>query len=353
MSVDDLMHDICLDLDGSDAHIYNEFQELKRIDSEIDDMIGLSTSIENYGLTPSLLSVVGNRGNLAKTTTLNTVSYESLKEGWRPNDPRVKLAVEAVGAALTRVISNWIGKASGVITVIGNRILSILSKGAKILTSPITIIAAAVAGGIATTSDMITAHPWQTVVMAASAMAGVPALIAMITRTSLPSSLVAMRMWYKVIADGIVKSPLGKFFAVRVRQDGIKLVKIVKEPVKAAASRLGYQGSAVQRIAKSMLELFGKNGPIMKVLGTLKSWVGRAFQELRKADKALMGPKKTAIGKVLRFSWDIFRSSFTTPFGLLLTSISQFSKALKKTKKQKDNEEIDKHNKSQEVPDKS
>jgi hypothetical protein len=347
------VEDFYLDLDMEDQNIHNAFLDLRKLDYEIDEMISLGETISTHGISPSLLYVISSKESLYKTTTLNTVNMESLKEGWRPNDPRVKIAVEAVGTALGRVITSFIGKASGVLTAIGSRILKVLTGGVKLLTSPLTLLTAAIGAGVVTTSDVITAHPWQTVMMAASAMAGFPALIALVTRTSLPSSMIAMRMWYKLIADGISKAPLGKFFSVKVHKEGLKLVRIVKEPVTAAASRLGYQGSVVQRVVKSVIGLFGKNGPIMQSFGILKTWIGKAFSSLKTLDKSLMAPKKTAIGKVLRFSWDMFRSSFTTPLGLLMTSVSQFSKALKKSKLKEDDAEIEKHNEEQKSQEKT
>jgi hypothetical protein len=245
-------------------------------------------------------------------------------------------AMEGILDTVRDKIAAWVAKIAEIAGALTKRIFGIVGK----IYEKIKAFIAAIGHGVAHVTSAIIAHPFSTLMMMASAVAGVPAIVGLVTRSSLPASIAALRSWYGVIGKGLSQSAFGKLVKVKISQAGLTFTPLpIAAPTAKSASALGYTGQKVRHMLNQLARLFRPDGGLRRAFGAVTRWITEGLKMIQRADKMVMGPQKTALTKGLRFIWSFFRYSIVTPLGLLITAISRFISSYKKVRGQPDPEE--------------
>jgi hypothetical protein len=141
-------------------------------------------------------------------------------------------------------------------------------------------------------------------------------------------------MWYPLIQETVAKSAVGKIFKTTFTEAGSRIVSILPKAKSGTPRQLGWASSLFQGLFKKVSDLFKEGGALRGAIKQIKSWADSALKGVLKLDKALMAEKKTFIGKTIKFFYDLFRSSFTTPFGLLMTAGGKVASSATKLSKE-------------------
>ncbi len=276
--------------------------------------------------------------DLEKSLLSTGLATEGLSLFYEPtlaNDQRWVSCLENIITDIKNKLVGWLSKAAGLVAGIIGKLGGLILGAFRKLGGVFMKIKDIAAGVLGKVRDAITAHPIATLTLAASSVASIPAIVALITRTSLPTSIGLLQGWYATIAKGIGKSGFAKFFRVQFSAAGTKIEKMIPSAKTGTPSALGYTGDKLKSIFGGFMKLFAKGGPLSRSISQIGVWAKSALGFIRSADASVtagLAARKTAFGKALGFLWKMFKQGFTTPLGLFMTCGGKIASSVKKIK---------------------
>jgi len=306
-----------------------EVEAFEKFSETLDKLEGFCTKITTYGFTP--IQLVEHQ-YLFETTAIPTYGLENFKNPLLANDFDLVGATENIIGAIVDKIGEWAKKIVDVIGAIVGKIWNIVTYAFKKIFGLFKKIKDLAVDAFSWIVDSIKNHPFQTLILFASGIASVPAIVGLVTKSSLPASVGLISKYYANIITKFSQSGLGKLFKLKLDNASVAFTKTFPQMRDGTPTALGYTVQKVKNLYSGLIKLFSEQGPFKGIITTLKSWGQNAWTWLKAKDQMLSAQKKGFIGKIIRFIWVMFKESFTTPLGLLFTCVSKIFSSLGKIK---------------------
>jgi len=303
-----------------------DMNELTQMSSTIDDLEQLGSTIEMYGVTPSLM-VFANRDQLLSSAIPAFRACESMTGSFIPTSTESLAALEGVLGATKEMIASFFKKAWDVLTIAGEKIVDFCKFGYEKVAQAASWTKDKVFNAAKALKEKIVAHPIASVLTAVALAATIGAVVVSIWGP-LPMSMEALGAW-KTSILAKVNSGLGSAGrgVVSVGKKGLSWTKKGLTTVKeGTGSALGYTKESFNKVVDGARASFADGGTMQKS-GT---WVASKSKELYEATKAggeaALKAGRVALGFLVNITHSLWSFVSGGSMSMITSCLSAFRK---------------------------
>jgi len=296
-------------------NLYQDAASLDQADETIINLEHLIATVNQYGVTKSLLAFT-NRDRLLSSTFPAIAACESLQQDVSANSDEARAAQEAIGETVKTFIADWFKKAWDVVTSFASKVVDY----SKVLYAKVEDGVKWAAGkafdAAKAAREVIMAHPVASIIAGVAATATIAAAIIAVWGMPLPVSMSALGSWKTSIVDKL-KSAGGAI--VSVTTAGAKKVgEGFSATKRGVAATLGYTKDGFTRLTSMVKDTFKEGG---KVRG-IGSWISQNSKKMFDHVKSLTGEVfkagRAALSWLLHMTTSVWRM-VSGPVGSMIT----------------------------------